>query len=167
MATRPIDCQTGPDGLLFDRYDLKYFEAVSSIMTTEMELKDLDFEISGYAMQRFRLKANECTLLDMSNTGTVDGMVKIIIAKVTYPEGKYENMKYINFSYRNKTMPLGKLLLLTGAGGLITDSWNQNENFWDLNSGRTSYQPVYYEEGGIIFCNPHSFDVTLEVLVGA
>jgi hypothetical protein len=167
MATRPINCESGPDGLLFDRYDLKYFEFASGTMTPEMDLKDLDFDLSGYAMQRFRLKANECTLLDMSNTGTPDGMVKLIIAKVTYPDGQYENMKYINFSYRNKTMPLGKLLLLTGAGGLITDSWNQNENFWDLNAGRTSYQPVYYEEGGIIFCNPHSFDVTLEVLVGA
>lgn len=168
MATKPKICNDGAlpsDGFLFNRNDLSFFNSSNGSITSEESLSDIDLTFYSYAFQKFKIKSDQCKLLDLSNTPDINGLVRLIIIRVTYPDDVYENKKFITFQYKDHIRPIGKLCLLTGSGGVFDDSSNQSENFWDFNAEDSSYNSAYFSKGGFILCNSNTFDVKVEVLI--
>jgi len=179
MATRPIICPPQPaDGFIF-RKDKFVLEEDYNI-TNFFDFSDLYSNVMAYSRMSITLKAGKSVKISQTDIGDDNGYVKWIAAKVRYPEpkdpiiygaqtpiipgvptptnGTPQVKKYITWTYRGDTFNIGELMILSGSKLGTTDS---EKTGWNL-----SEDHLPYEDGGIIFTNPHTdIDVKVEIIV--
>jgi hypothetical protein len=159
MATRPVKCPYDEDsGFRFNRGFLVLDTPTTNYPEKFIRMDDIFEEITSYSKLKINLPPSSCYLLSQTDISDSEGFVNFILVKSTFPEGTLETRKYLTWEYDGGIYNMGKIMLLTGSD--ITDVSSQPLG-WNISQPGT-----VYDNGGIIFCNPHS-DITikLEILV--
>jgi hypothetical protein len=159
MATRPVNCPYDEDpGFRFNRGYLVLDTPTTNYPEKFIRMDDMFEEITSYSKLRVNLLPSSCYLLSQTDISDSQGFVSFILVKSIFPDGTLETKKYLTWEYDGYTYDMGKLMLLSGEN--ITD-FSSSPAGWNISQPGT-----VYENGGIIFCNPHS-DITikLEILI--
>lgn len=159
MATKPITCPTSiPEGFVFYKGNLVIDDGLLNSPPVIMTMKDIFSEVSNFSKLRVTLKAGKCFLLSQTDVADEYGYVSFIAAKATFGTSVVESKKYLTWEYEGVSYNMGELMVLSGKKISTTSSIPEG---WFL-----SKPGVYYQNGGILFCNPHSdIDIKLEILV--
>jgi hypothetical protein len=179
MATRPIICPPVPaNGFIF--YKDKFVLEEDYNKTTFIDFSDMLDDVVAYSRMRITLKSGKSVKISQTDLGDDNGYVRWIAVKVKYPEpkdpilygaqvpiipgvptptnGTPQVRKYIEWTYQGVTYNVGELMILTGNK---LGSTNSTKSGWNL-----SEATLPYNNGGIVFSNPHSnIDVKLELLI--
>lgn len=164
MATPPIICASdGANELIerayFDKCTLTVIKGNNTVNT--LSLCDFSMDISNFFSQSLRLKGNTAFLLDDGEIGLINGEIKFIVIKVSYPS-TFTNYadKYINLNYIDSTYPIGELNIWTGNP---KDGYTGRGIKVTTPSGE--YTSPYFNSGGIVIHNPHSNYVDMDVMI--
>ena len=160
MATRPIACPYDtPEGFRFYRENLVLDDGTKTSPPKYLSMKDLFINVDSFSKSRVSLNPGESFLLSQSDIGDSDGYVSFIAIKAKFNPAVIESKKYITWKYKEQTMNMGELMVLSGTKQYSTDSGYDG---WNL-----SKPNEYLSNGGMIFTNPHAdFQVKLEILIG-
>lgn len=159
MATRPITCPYDePSGFRFNRGYLVLDTPTTNYPEKFIRMDDIFEEVTAYSRIKINLSPSSCYLLSQTDISDSEGFVSFILVKSIFPDGTLETKKYLTWQYEGEIYNIGKIMLLTGIN--ITD-FSSTPAGWNI-----SQPGVVYDNGGIIFCNPHS-DITikLEILI--
>jgi hypothetical protein len=159
MATQPVICPV-PEvpGFTFSRGSLVLDDGTKTTPPVYLDLKDIKEELVSFSKSRVILKADKCFLLSQTDIGDDLGYVSFIAIKATFPDLTVESKKYLTWTYEGVTNNMGTLMVLSGKRISTISSIYEG---WLL-----SKPGVYSQNGGIVFCNPHSnIDIKLEILV--
>jgi hypothetical protein len=159
MATQPVICPV-PEvpGFTFSRGSLVLDDGTKTTPPVYLDLKDMQEELVSFSKSRVILKASKCFLLSQTDIGDDLGYVSFIAIKATFPDLTVESKKYLTWTYEGVTNNMGTLMVLSGKRISAISSVYEG---WLL-----SKPGVYSQNGGIVFCNPHSnIDIKLEILV--
>lgn len=159
MATQPITCPVPETpGFVFNRSNLSLDDGTKTTPTPYLSLKDIKEDLVSFSRSRVILKATKCFTLSQTDIGDELGYVSFLAVKAVFPNLTVESKKYLNWTYNGSTNNMGTLMILTGKRISYV---NSIEEGWLL-----SKPGVYSQNGGIVFCNPHSdIDIKLEILV--
>jgi hypothetical protein len=159
MATRPIICPYVEDtGFRFNRGYLVLDTPTTNYPEKFIRFDDMFETITSYSKLRVKLLPESCYLLSQTDIADSEGFVSFILAKSTFPEKTLETRKYLTWEYQSSVYNMGKLMVLSGIN--ITD-FSSEPAGWNI-----SQPGSVYEDGGIIFCNPHAdITITLEILI--
>lgn len=159
MATKPITCPTSvPEGFVFYKGNLVIDDGLSSSPSVILSMKDIFSEIGNFSKIRTTLKPGKCFLLSQTDVADIYGYVNFIGVKAIFGTSVVESKKYLTWEYEGVTYNMGELMVLSGKRISTTSSIPEG---WFL-----SKPGVYSQNGGILFCNPHSdIDIKLEILV--
>lgn len=159
MATRPIKCPYDEDsGFRFNRGFLVLDTPTTNYPEKFIRFDDLLEDVTSYSRLRINLSPSTCYLLSQTDIGDSEGFVSFILVKSTFPDTLVETRKYLTWEYEGETYNMGNLMILSGTN--LTD-FSSSPAGWNI-----SQPGAVYDNGGIIFCNPHS-DITikLEILI--
>lgn len=159
MATRPIKCPYDEDsGFRFNRGYLVLDTPTTNYPEKFIRFDDMFEEVTSYSKMRVNLTPSSCYLLSQTDISDSEGFVSFILVKSIFPDSTLETRKYLTWEYQGEIYDMGKIMILSGPK--VTDFSSQPEG-WNISQPGT-----IYDNGGIIFCNPHS-DITikLEILV--
>jgi len=157
MATRPITCPYDEDsGFRFNRGYLVLDTPSTNYPEKFIRFDDMFEEVTSYSKLRINLTPSSCYLLSQTDISDSEGFVSFILVKSTFPDSTLETRKYLTWEYQSGIYNMG--MILTGPN--ITDFSSESAG-WNISQPGT-----VYNDGGIIFCNPHS-DITikLEILI--
>ena len=159
MATQPITCPVPQvPGFTFFKGNLVLDDGTKSTPPVYMFLNDIIEEIQAFSKSTVNLKSNKCFLLSQTDIGDSLGYVSFIAVKATFPTSTLESKKYLSWTYEGINNNMGTLMVLSGKKLSSVSSIYEG---WLL-----SKPGVYSQNGGILFCNPHSdIDIKLEILV--
>lgn len=160
MATRPVVCPYDtPEGFRFYRDNLVLDDGTKSSPPKYLSMKDLIIGVESFSKSRVSLNAGESFLLSQGDVSDTLGYVSFIAIKAKFPTNIVESKKYLTWVYKDQTMNMGELMVLSGARQYSSDSGYEGWNLTKPNQ--------YINGGGIIFTNPHSdFQIKLEILIG-
>jgi hypothetical protein len=159
MATQPTICPV-PEvpGFIFNRGSLALDDGTKTTPPPYLSLKDIEEELVSFSKSRVILKATKCFLLSQTDIGDDLGYVSFIAVKATFPNLTVESKKHLSWTYEGSTNNMGTLMILSGKK---ISTFSSIEEGWLL-----SKPGVYSQNGGIVFCNPHTdIDIKLEILV--
>jgi hypothetical protein len=159
MATRPIKCPYDEDsGFRFNRGYLVLDTPTTNYPEKFIRFDDMFEEVTSYSKLRVNLTPSSCYLLSQTDISDSEGFVSFILVKSVFPDNTLETRKYLTWEYQGGIYNMGKIMVLTGSN--ITDFSSESAG-WNISQPGT-----VYNDGGIIFCNPHS-DITikLEILI--
>ena len=159
MATRPVICPYDEaSGFRFNRGYLVLDTPSTNYPEKFIRFDDMFEDVTSYSKLRINLAPSSCYLLSQTDIGDSEGFVSFILAKSVFPENTLETRKYLTWEYEGSVYNMGKLMVLSGLN--ITD-FSSTPAGWNISNPGT-----VYDNGGIIFCNPHS-DITikLEILI--
>jgi hypothetical protein len=160
MATRPVNCTAvqNLEGFRFDRTNLVLDQGTRLNPEKIIGLDDINLEVKSFSKFTVNIRPGGFAMISQGDIADDSGYVTFLALKAIYPPNILEKDKYIFWTYRDETLNMGELLILSGPNLTTVDS---EEMGWNL----VKPGPVY-QDGGIILHNPHStIRVKIEVLV--
>lgn len=144
--------------LIFGNGNISIIQGANTLFTLPLEGF---MPVNIYQYKEFTLTANtspstgqSSMLVEACNTTNANGEDSGVIILVGYPQYDVSNEpvptdeKYINYTYGNQTLNIGKMMVLSGT--------NKPGSGWDLVAS----------PGGMVLSNPHpNFAVNVKVLI--
>ena len=166
MATPPLICQsdlanTLIEGGSFDRCTFKVTR--DSSLINSFNFCDYSMDIDEFFSQTVNLRGGSAFLLDDGGISSALGEIKFLMLFATYSSSFVNDTdKYINIIYEGKTYPMGELNIWTGT----PDGSNPGKGIV-INTNGTGLSSPYFSQGGIVIHNPHSWSVTIKILIAS
>lgn len=163
MATSPLVCSSSIydtfQGIVMDRCEIKMIEGTS--VKSSFSLCDVGLSIDDFASFSTCLEPGLSLLLNPEGID-MNGEVKLIIIKVTYPSTMDPTQKYINFINQGMTLPIGDIMILTG-----NPAKDAPGRGWDLSPNGSDLSSPYFDQGGMVLYNPHQSRINIQVILGS
>lgn len=128
----------------------------------------------GGSIKRFiSLKGGYNYILTAPEIGQAQGEVQMIIVKVKYTEDQPPEERYLTWEYKGNVYPINSLMILTGRTEPEIPWQGWDLSYYSNNPPSPTFSPAIYPSvtspdmtfGGIMFSNPGTYDVQLEILV--
>lgn len=163
MATPPLTCSSSVydtfQGIVMDRCEIKMLEGTA--VKSSFSLCDVGLSVDDFSSFSTCLEPGLSLLLNPEGID-IDGEVKLIIIKVSYPSTLDPTQKFINFINQGMTLPIGDIMIL--SGNPTADSPGRG---WDLSPDGTDISSPYFEQGGMLLYNPQSVRINIQVILGS
>lgn len=163
MATPPLVCSSGSyntfQGIVMDRCEIKMLEETT--VKSTFSLCDLGIALDDFSSFSTCLEPGLSLLLNPEDID-MNGEVKLIIIKVTYPSSLDQSLRYINFTHQGKVLPIGDIMILTGNPAVDAPGRG-----WDLSPNGTDITSPYFDQGGMTLYNPHAVRINIQVILGS
>lgn len=163
MATPPLVCSSGAynqfQGIVMDRCEIKMLDGTTT--KSSFSLCDVVITLDDFLSFNTCLEPGISLLLNPEGID-MNGEVKLIIIKATYPSSMDPSLRYINFIHQGKTLPIGDLMILTG-----NPTAGSPGRGWDLSPNGTEISSPYFDQGGMVLYNPQTTKINIQVLLGS
>jgi hypothetical protein len=163
MATPPLVCSSGSynqfQGIVMDRCEIKMLEGTT--VKSTFSLCDFGITLDDFSSFSTCLEPGLSLLLNPEGID-MNGEVKLIIIRVTYPSSLDPSLRYINFTHQGKVLPIGDIMILSGNPAVDAPGRG-----WDLSPDGTDISSPYFEQGGMILYNPHTARINIQVILGS
>lgn len=111
--------------------------------------------------------------LTAPEVGQAQGEVQMIVVKVKYGKEQLPEDRYLTWEYKGNVYPINSLMILTGRTKPDVPWQGWDLSYYSNNPPTPSFSPSLYPPvtspdvtfGGIMFNNPGTYDVDLEILI--
>jgi hypothetical protein len=176
-----LDCNPGVyRRVVFQSCNLNIKEGanvLSSVSLCDLKLESLgNSELGGCGgstKKMVTLAPSSNYTLTAPEIGQAQGEVQLIVVKVKYKKEQKEEDRYLTWEYKGNVYPINSLMILTGRTEPDIPWQGWDLSYYSNNPPTPIFSPVIYPPvtspdmtfGGIMFNNPGSYDVDLEILV--
>lgn len=127
----------------------------------------------GSAKRNINLPAGYSYTLTAPEVGQAQGEVQMIVVKVKYPKETYPEDRYLYWEYKGNIYPLNSMMVLTGRTEPDIPWQGWDLSYYSNNPPSPVFSPAIYPPvtspdptfGGILFSNPGTHDVQLEIFI--
>jgi len=176
-----LDCNPGTyRKVVFQSCNLDIREG-SSVLST-ISLCDLKLEslgnselggCGGSLKKNITLNGGYNYILTAPEIGQAQGEVQMIVVKVKYKKEQDPLDRYLTWEYKGNVYPLGSLMILTGRTEPDVPWHGWDLSYYSNNPPSPHFSPAIYPPvtspdstfGGIMFTNPSTYEVDLEILI--
>lgn len=176
-----LDCNPGTyRKVVFQSCNLDIREGssvLSTISLCDLKLESLgNSEIGGCGgslKKNITLNGGYNYILTAPEIGQAQGEVQMIVVKVKYKQEQDPLDRYLLWEYKGNIYPLGSLMILTGRTQPDVPWHGWDLSYYSNNPPSPSFSPAIYPPitspdntfGGIMFTNPGTYAVDLEILI--
>jgi hypothetical protein len=176
-----LDCNPGTyRRIVFQSCNLDIREGSSvltSISLCDLKLESLgNSEIGGCGgslKKNITLSGGYNYILTAPEIGQAQGEVQMIVVKVKYKKEQDTLDRYLQWEYKGKIYPLGSLMILSGRTQPDVPWHGWDLSYYSNNPPSPHFSPTIYPPvtspdstfGGIMFTNPSTYEVDLEILI--
>lgn len=176
-----LDCNPGTyRKVVFQSCNLDIREGssvLSTISLCDFKLESLgNSELGGCGgslKKNITLHAGYNYILTAPEIGQAQGEVQMIVVKVKYKKEQDPLDRYLLWEYKGNIYPLGSLMILTGRTQPDVPWHGWDLSYYSNNPPSPSFSPSIYPPitspdstfGGIMFTNPGTYEVDLEILI--
>jgi len=163
MATPPLVCSSSVyntfQGIVMDRCEIKMLEGTT--VKSTFSLCDFGISIDDFSAFSTCLEPGLSFLLNPEGID-INGEVKLIIIKASYPTSLDPSLRFINFINQGRTLPMGDIMVLTGNPA--SDAPGRG---WDISPDGSGISSPYFEQGGMLLYNPQTVRINIQVIIGS
>ncbi len=176
-----LDCNPGVyRKIVFQSCNLNIKEGsnvLSSISLCDFKLESLDSSelggCGGSLKKNITINAGSNYVLTAPEVGQAQGEVQMIVVKVKYKKEQDEEDRYLTWEYKGNVYPIYSLMFLTGRTKPDIPWQGWDLSYYSNNPPSPTFSPSLYPIvtspdstfGGIMFTNPGTYEVDLEILI--
>jgi len=150
---------------------------LSSVSLCDFKLESLgNSELGGCggsSKKNITLTAGSNYILTAPEIGQAQGEVQMIVVKVKYKKEQKEEERYLTWEYKGNVYPINSLMFLTGRTKPDVPWQGWDLSYYSNNPPTPPFSPSIYPPisspdnsfGGIMFTNPSTYDVDLEIFI--
>jgi hypothetical protein len=176
-----LDCNPGVyRKVVFQSCNLEIKEGVNVLSRTSL----CDFKLEGLgsselggcggsAKRNINLPAGYSYTLTAPEVGQAQGEVQMIVIKAKYHQDVHSEDRYLYWEYKGNIYPMNSLMVLTGRTEPEIPWQGWDLSYYSNNPPSPVFSPAIYPPisspdptfGGILFSNPGTSDVQLEIFI--
>jgi hypothetical protein len=176
-----LDCNPGVyRRVVFQSCNLDIREGsnvLSSVSLCDFKLESLGSGdlggCGGSSKKNITLAGGANYTLTAPEVGQAQGEVQMIVVKVKYKKEQAEEDRYLTWEYKGNVYPINSLMILTGRTKPDVPWQGWDLSYYSNNPPAPPFSPTIYPPisspdntfGGIMFTNPSTYDVDLEIFI--
>jgi hypothetical protein len=176
-----LDCNPGVyRRVVFQSCNLDIREGsnvLSSVSLCDFKLESLGSGdlggCGGSAKKNIIIAGGSNYILTAPEVGQAQGEVQMIVVKVKYKKEQTEEDRYLTWEYKGNVYPINSLMILTGRTKPDVPWQGWDLSYYSNNPPNPPFSPTIYPPisspdntfGGIMFTNPSTYDVDLEIFI--